>query len=86
VLGARVVVDAAGGALVSGLASSSWEDLPAIAGFIREQKPKAVVYGLPINTIAQLKAIPENAELVSLLTSRYEVRDIGPFEVWLRRR
>lgn len=85
ILADRGVVDAAGGARVEGYGSSSWQDLADIGDFIERQRPKAVVYGIALNTIDQLRAIAKDERLRALLSRGYEPRTLGSFSIWLRR-
>jgi hypothetical protein len=79
------IVDAAGSNPVLGFGSSSWDDLGNITKFLLEQRPKAVVYGITINTIDQMRAIRSNGRLQSLLSEHYSLRRIGCFWVWLKK-
>ncbi|MBI4386198.1 MAG: glycosyltransferase family 39 protein [Elusimicrobia bacterium] len=79
------ILQATGVEPVRGFRPSDWDDLRKIAKLIRDEKPRAVVYGLSVNTVAQLRAIDADQELQELLSSRYTLYRIEPFRAWLRR-
>jgi len=79
------IADAAGLTPVRGFGSSSWNNPRDIESFIAEQKPKAVVYGIAIDTIDEMRSIRADERLQSLLSSHYSLRQAGSFFVWLRK-
>ncbi len=61
---------------------STWEK----GSFIRtleESKPQAVVYGVSLNTVGQLRETFNNPEIQDLLESRFDRRQVGSYTVWL---
>jgi len=70
---------------VEGNSNAIWDSNSEVKRLIREERPSAVVYGLPINTIQQVNSVNSDEELQALLSSRYDMTEIGLFWLWLEK-
>ena len=70
---------------VEGNTNAIWDSNSELKRLIREERPSAVVYGLPINTIQQVNSVNSDEELQALLSSRYNMTEIGLFWLWLKK-
>ena len=70
---------------VEGIPNAIWDSTAEVKRLIREERPSAVVYGLPINTIQQVNSVNSDGELQALLSSRYDMTEIGLFWLWLEK-
>jgi 4-amino-4-deoxy-L-arabinose transferase-like glycosyltransferase len=71
---------------VPGMKREFWSDPESLEKVIRQEKPSAVIYGLPTHTILQLRGLVSNPQLGATLERAYSRVDVGEFTVWLRGR
>lgn len=63
----------------------TWSNPESFLAFIRKEKPKAIIYGVPLNTIGELKRTLLNPLVLELLKRDYKREDIGSYTVWVKK-
>jgi hypothetical protein len=63
-------------------AAAVWTSEPALAAALAVPRLRAVVYGLPTNTLAQVRFLDTTPRLRELLERRFERRTIGSYTIW----
>lgn len=69
---------------VNNFSGTDWNDINILKSVIISQTPDAIIYGLPINTISQIKLINNDGEIQSLLKRNYRMKRIGGFWLWFK--
>jgi 4-amino-4-deoxy-L-arabinose transferase-like glycosyltransferase len=65
--------------------SSFWLDMGALITSLADKKNAAFAYGIPTNTIQQIKTIRRNRDIQKLLREEYDEARVGSFTVWIRK-
>lgn len=65
-------------------ANAVWTSEPALLGALSAPPVRAVVYGLPTNTIEQLRFLERDPRVVRALHERFRRWTIGSYTVWVR--
>ena len=65
-------------------ASGVWTSEPALVGALASTRLRAFVYGLPTNTIEQLRFIETNPRVLGALHPSFRRWTIGSYMVWMR--
>ncbi|MDD5238072.1 MAG: glycosyltransferase family 39 protein [Candidatus Omnitrophica bacterium] len=62
----------------------TWSRPESFLAFIREEKPRAIIYGIPLNTIGEFKRTLLRPGILELLKRDYKREDFGSYTVWVR--
>ena len=70
--------------IAQGLRRADWSDPGELEAAIRRSRPSAVVYGVPTQTVSQMRDLTRDPALRATLERSYVRREVGEFTVWLR--
>lgn len=73
------------GVKFSGPTVGAWETPAAFLEFMVKIKPRAFLYGLPVNNIKQLKTVLLSPEVKGFMNSNYDKYEFGDYELLIRR-
>lgn len=73
------------GVKFSGPTVGAWETPAAFLEFMFKIKPRAFLYGLPVNNIKQLKTVLLSPEVKGFMNRNYDKYEFGDYELLIRR-
>lgn len=62
----------------------AWDSPEGFLAFIKEKKPKAIIYGIPLNTVGEFKRTLLHPGVLGLLKKEYRREDFGSYTVWIK--
>jgi hypothetical protein len=70
--------------LAQGVRRAVWSDPGELEAVIRRSRSPAVVYGVPTQTVSQMRGLTRHPALQATLERSYVRHEVGEFTVWLR--